>query len=56
LAVDHTPGRFVFAGRKQMRNTWLKVIYIVAIAVVTCGWLWFIAWSAMRLTSIGGAT
>jgi hypothetical protein len=36
-----------------MRNTWLKVIYLVAIAVATLGWLWCIAWIAMR--SIGGA-
>jgi hypothetical protein len=32
-----------------MRRCWLTASYLVAIVLAMIGWLWFIAWIAMRL-------
>jgi hypothetical protein len=32
-----------------MRYHWMKVIYLLAIALAMIGWLWFIGWCALRL-------
>jgi hypothetical protein len=34
---------------KSMRYHWMKVVYLLAIALAMIGWLWFIGWCALRL-------
>jgi hypothetical protein len=32
-----------------MRRYWMNTNYLVAITLAMVGWLWFIAWCALRL-------
>jgi hypothetical protein len=47
---DHIPLAALFIVReKRMRYHWMKVVYLLAIALAMIGWLWFIGWCAFRL-------
>jgi hypothetical protein len=44
-------GGIVFSGarKNRIRGRWINLSYLVAITVAMIGWLWLIAWTAMRL-------
>ena len=44
-------GGVVFSGarKNRIRGYWINLSYLVAITVAMIGWLWLIAWTAMRL-------
>jgi hypothetical protein len=48
-SVDIFRQAALFLPAAPMRNSWLKVFYLVAIAIATIGWLWFIVWIVFRL-------
>lgn len=41
----------VFSGARKtrIRGYWINLSYLVAVTVSMIGWLWLIAWTAMRL-------